>query len=131
MSDTNENIIVIPEGGIMEVSDGKYTFRELHQQRAIIFAALCNQNAPLAWKSKADEEGVPFEDGTFFVGIDLPEGPAIFSFDVDPYWDLFKVREFTQTPFQPRAIDANDHAHEDLNAVLAKVFNFGSSNQST
>lgn len=42
---------------IGEVSDGFHTFNSLYHQRAILFAALVNQNADQSWKTRRHEDG--------------------------------------------------------------------------
>jgi hypothetical protein len=37
-------------------------------------------------------------DGMFIVGIDTGEGQATYHYDVDPYWDLFHVKELERAP---------------------------------
>jgi hypothetical protein len=37
-------------------------------------------------------------DGMFIVGIDTPEGQATYHYDIDPYWDLFRVKEVELAP---------------------------------
>lgn len=80
-----------------EFSDGYHTFNELYHHRAVLFAMICNQNAPRAWKSKLHDTGDMF-DGMFIVGIETPEGQATYHYDVEPYWDMFRVRELERAP---------------------------------
>lgn len=40
-----------------EVSDGYHTFNQLYHQRAILFAAIVNQNKDIAWKSYKHSDG--------------------------------------------------------------------------
>lgn len=58
---------------------------------------ICNQNSHLAWKSKLHDTGDMF-DGMFIVGINTPEGQATYHYDVEPYWDMFRVRELERAP---------------------------------
>lgn len=37
-------------------------------------------------------------DGMFIVGIDTPEGQATYHYDIDPYWDMFHVKELELAP---------------------------------
>ena len=37
-------------------------------------------------------------DGMFIVGINTPEGPATYHYDVDPYWGMFRVKELETSP---------------------------------
>lgn len=97
MKDTN-NFIEIPEGGIGNVSDGYHTFNELYHHRAVLFSVICNVFSDKAWKSKKHHEGDMFE-GMFIVGIDTPEGQATYHYDIDPYWDMFNVKELDIAPW--------------------------------
>ena len=77
-----------------EVSDGYHTFNKLYHHRAVLFSVICNQHPELAWKSlRHDDEGQPMYDGMFIVGVETPAGQATYHYDVDPYWDLFRVKE--------------------------------------
>lgn len=82
-----------------EISDGYHTFNELYHHRAILFSVICNQNKELAWKSKKhhDENDEMFKD-MFIVGIETPEGQATYHYDIDPYWDIFHVKELERAP---------------------------------
>lgn len=37
-------------------------------------------------------------DGMFIVGIQTPEGQATYHYDVDPYWDIFHIKELESAP---------------------------------
>lgn len=37
-------------------------------------------------------------DGMFICGIDTPEGQATYHYDINPYWDMFKVKELPKAP---------------------------------
>ena len=50
-----------------------------------------------AWKSKLHDTGDMFE-GMFIVGIETPNGPATYHYDIEPYWDMFKVKELERAP---------------------------------
>ena len=93
----NKHVLEIPEAGIGEVSDGYHTFNELYHHRAILFSIICNNFPELAWKSKAHDTGDMF-DGMFIVGIETPEGQATYHYDIEPYWDLYKVKELDRAP---------------------------------
>jgi len=82
---------------IGELSDGYHTFNELYHHRAILFSVICNIHPHLAWKSKKHHEGDMY-DGMFIVGIETPEGPATYHYDIDPYWDMFHVKELATAP---------------------------------
>lgn len=87
----------VPESGIGDVSDGWHTFNELYHHRAVLFSVICNKFPDRAWKSKKHHEGDMFE-GMFIVGIDTPEGQATYHYDINPYWDMFKVKELDVAP---------------------------------
>ena len=87
----------IPESGIGDLSDGYHTFNELYHHRAILFSVICNSNPQIAWKSKLHDTGDMF-DGMFIVGIETPQGQATYHYDINPYWDIFKVKELPNAP---------------------------------
>ena len=80
-----------------EISDGYHTFNELYHHRAVLFATICNSNKELAWKSKLHDTGDMYE-GMFIVGIETPQGQATYHYDIEPYWDMFKVKELPKAP---------------------------------
>lgn len=81
------------------VSDGYHTFDELYHHRAILFSVICNLHPELAWKSKQhDDPNFPMYDGMFICGIQTPEGQATYHYDIDPYWDIFNVKELERAP---------------------------------
>lgn len=84
-------------GAMGEISDGYHTFNELYHHRAVLFAMICNQNAHLAWKSKLHDTGDMF-DSMFIVGIETPLGQATYHYDIEPYWDMFRVQELERAP---------------------------------
>ena len=85
--------------GIGELSDGYHTFNELYHHRAILFSVICNTYPELAWKSKQHHDPAqPMYDGMFIVGIQTPEGQATYHYDVEPYWDMFRIKELETTP---------------------------------
>lgn len=91
----NTKLILSEEYG--KVSDGYHTFDELYHHRAILFAVICNNNPELAWKSKLHDTGDMYE-GMFIVGIDTPKGQATYHYDIEPYWDIFNVKELDHAP---------------------------------
>lgn len=91
-SQAAENYVEVPSSGIGDLSDGYHTFNELYHHRAILFSVICNYMPDRAWKSKLHDTGDMF-DGMFIVGIETPEGQATYHYDIDPYWDIFKVPE--------------------------------------
>ena len=82
---------------IGDLSDGYHTFNELYNHRAILTAKLFNTYFHLAWKSKLHDDGTMYE-GMFIVGINTPNGMATYHYDIDPYWDMFKVKELKKAP---------------------------------
>lgn len=91
------DVVEIPKGGIGNLSDGYHTFNELYHHRAILFSVICNSMPDKAWKSKLHDTGDIF-DGMFIVGIETPEGQATYHYDIEPYWDMFKVKELEKAP---------------------------------
>ena len=91
------DVVEIPEGKIGNLSDGYHTFNELYHHRAILFSVICNSMPDKAWKSLLHDTGDMF-DGMFIVGIDTPEGQATYHYDIEPYWDMFKVRVLDKAP---------------------------------
>ena len=79
------------------ISDGYHTFNELYHHRAVLFAIICNAKKEIAWKSKLHDTGDMY-DGMFICGIDTPEGQATYHYDINPYWDMFKVKELPKAP---------------------------------
>ena len=91
------DVVEIPEGGMGNLSDGYHTFNELYHHRAILFSVICNAMPDKAWKSKLHDTGDMYE-GMFIVGIETPEGQATYHYDIEPYWDMFKVKELEKAP---------------------------------
>lgn len=78
---------------IGDVSDGFHTFNQLYHQRAILFAALVNQNKEISWKTRRHEDGeLCFGGGWFLVTIDTPKGAYGYHYE-DKYWDMFHCKE--------------------------------------
>lgn len=80
-----------------DTSDGYHTFNELYHHRAVLFSVICNEHHDIAWKSKKHHDGTMY-DGMFIVGVDTPEGQATYHYDIDPYWNLFRVKELELAP---------------------------------
>lgn len=80
-----------------DTSDGYHTFNELYHHRAILFSVICNERPEVTWKSKRHHDGTMY-DGMFIVGIETPEGQATYHYDIDPYWNLFRVKELELAP---------------------------------
>lgn len=89
--------ISIPDTGIGDLNDGYHTFNELYHHRAVLFSVICNSNKEMAWKSKLHEDGTMY-DGMFIVGINTPNGSATYHYNIDPYWDMYKVKEIEHAP---------------------------------
>ena len=85
------------DNNIGEFSDGYHTFNELYHHRAILFSVICAKFKNLAWKSKLHDTGDMY-DGMFIVGIETPAGSATYHYDIDPYWDMFDVKELERAP---------------------------------
>lgn len=82
---------------IGDFSDGYHTFNELYHHRAVLFSVICNMMPEKAWKSKLHNTGDMF-NGMFIVGIETEQGQATYHYDIDPYWDMFKVKELEKAP---------------------------------
>lgn len=91
------DVVEIPQSGISNLSDGYHTFNELYHHRAVLFSVICNACPEKAWKSKLHDTDDMF-DGMFIVGIETPQGQATYHYDIDPYWDMFKVKELERAP---------------------------------
>ncbi len=91
------DVVEIPEGGIGALSDGYHTFNELYHHRAVLFSVICNLLPDKAWKSMLHHTGDMY-DGMFIVGIETPLGPATYHYDIDPYWNMFHVKELKRAP---------------------------------
>lgn len=79
------------------ISDGYHTFDELYDHRAKLFSIVCFNYRDISWKSKKHADGTMY-DGMFIVGIDTPKGQATYHYDIDPYWDIFDVKELESAP---------------------------------
>lgn len=90
-------VTLLPETGIGDMSDGYHTFNELYHHRAILFSVICKMLPDKAWKAKKHHDGTMY-DGMFIVGIDTPEGQATYHYDLEPYWDVFHVKELEVAP---------------------------------
>ena len=88
--------IMIPAGGIGEVSDGYHTFNELYLHRNTLFAVLCNTYRSDAWKSMRHADGSMYDD-YFIAGIQTPAGMVTYHIEL-LHWDLFDVPELERAP---------------------------------
>lgn len=103
------------EGGVGELSDGYHTFNELYDQRLILSAALFNTYTDVAWKSRRHSDGgLCFGGGWFIVGIDTPNGPYTYHYELKD-WDLFKVPELEMG----KSFDG--HSCKDVDRLLSIV----------
>lgn len=78
-----------------EISDGYHTFNQLYHQRAILFAAIVNQNKDISWKSYKHSDGKYCFDSNgewFIVGVDTPEGSYTYHYSKE-YWNYFECKE--------------------------------------
>lgn len=91
------NVIELPDTGIGDLSDGYHTFNELYHHRAVLFSVICNLLKEKAWKSKLHDAGDMYE-GMFIAGIETPMGQATYHYDINPYWDIFNVKELERAP---------------------------------
>lgn len=96
-----------------DITDGSHTFGELYHHRAVLFAALCNSNRDLSWKSYFHSEG-DMIDGFFIVGVETPEGQFSYHYPLD-YWKMFKV------PILDLAPEWDGHRSDDVCRVLSLV----------
>ena len=87
----------VSENKVEDVSDGYHTFKELYHHRAVLFSVICNSLKDIAWKSKLHDDGTMY-DGMFIVGINTPNGQATYHYDIEPYWDMFHVKELIRAP---------------------------------
>lgn len=111
-------LIVTPETGIGDLSDGYHTFNELYHHRAVLFSVICNAFKSCAWKSKMHSDGTMY-DGMFIVGVDTPEGSATYHYDIEPYWNMFDVKELDKAP------EWDGHTPEDAINRIAKLKELG------
>ena len=83
-----------------DISDGYHTFGELYHHRAILFSIICNTYKEKAWKSKLHDDGTMFgeDDEMFIVGVETPEGQYTYHYHMEPYWDMFNVKELDYAP---------------------------------
>lgn len=81
-----------------DISDGYHTFGELYHHRAILFSVICNLLKEKAWKSKLHADGTMFDGDMFIVGIETPEGNYTYHYHMNPYWDMFDIKELDYAP---------------------------------
>ena len=102
-------------GDVGEISDGYHTFNQLYHQRAILFAAIVNQNKDVSWKSYKHSDGkYCFDsDGEWFVvGIDTPKGSYTYHYS-KKYWNYFDCIELE------RGKEWDGHTEDDVIRLLS------------
>lgn len=105
----------LSETDIENVSDGYHTFKSLYEQRKMLFATLVNLFPGTSWKSKRHSDGEPcFGGGWFIVGIDTPNGPYTYHYELDA-WDMFKCDELDV------AKEWDGHTDADVGRLLSLV----------
>ena len=109
----------INSDNIGEFSDGYHTFNELYHHRAILFTVICNQFKNLAWKSKLHSDDTMYDD-MFIVGINTPQGPATYHYNIEPYWDIFDIKEL------PKAPEWDGHTPDD---VIKRIYSLITTNE--
>lgn len=95
-----------------DISDGYHTFGDLYHHRAILFSVICNQNKARAWKSKLHDDGTMFDE-MFIVGIETSEGQYTYHYHIEPYWDMFNVKELDYAP------KYDGHKPEDITRLFS------------
>lgn len=80
-----------------ETSDGYHTFNELYHHRAVLFSVICRCFPERSWKSRKHHDGTMYP-GMFIVGIETDNGQATYHYDIEPYWDMFPLKELEQAP---------------------------------
>ena len=82
-----------------EVSDTHHTFGTLYLHRLHLFAALCNMNPSISFKTRKhfDEENDPMFNEDFMAGIKTPKGLVTYHFKLE-FWNLFKIQEIEKGP---------------------------------
>lgn len=99
------------------ISDGYHTFGELYTHRAILFATICSMFPNKAWKSKLHHDGTMY-DNMFIVGITTPNGQATYHYDINPFWNYFRVPELDVAP------EWDGHSPDDALNRIYHMVNF-------
>ena len=81
---------------VSDFMDEYHSFNDLYTQRMYLTALAFNSNPSISWKSKQHADGTMFED-YFIVGISTPQGMYTYHYKLE-HWDLFKVKELSQSP---------------------------------
>lgn len=111
---TNKDISNMKSVGLIntkDISDGYHTFGQLYHDRAVLFAIICNTYKDNAWKSKQHDDGTMFED-MFIVGVETPHGQYTYHYHIEPYWDMYDVKEIEHAP------KWDGHTHEDIERLF-------------
>ncbi len=96
-----------------DISDGYHTFGELYYHRAVLFSIICNTYKDKAWKSKLHSDGTMFDGDMFIVGVETPEGHYTYHYHINPYWDMFDVKELDFAP------EWDGHKPEDITRLFS------------
>lgn len=81
-----------PVADVSQLSDGYHTFAELYEHRHTLFAALMYAYAPLAFKTRRNQEGEEWP-GWFIAGLNTAMGQLSYHMP-DEWWDrLPDIRE--------------------------------------
>jgi hypothetical protein len=110
----NATLVEMRDKGISRkrISDGYHTFDELYYHRMMLFSVICNQNKDLAWKSKLHHDGTMFDEESFIVGIETPEGQYSYHYHLD-HWDMYQVKELDYAP------EYDGHKPSDITRLLS------------
>lgn len=114
---TNKDISNMKSVGLIntkDISDGYHTFGQLYHDRAVLFAVICNTYKGKAWKSKLHDDGTMFDD-MFIVGVETPQGQYTYHYHVEPYWDMYDVKEVEKAPVW------DGHTFEDINRLFGLI----------
>lgn len=100
-----------------DISDGYHTFGQLYHDRAVLFAVICNTYKDKAWKSKLHDDGTMFgEPGEMFiVGVETPQGQYTYHYHIEPYWDMYDVKEVEKAP------KWDGHTFEDVDRLFGLI----------
>lgn len=101
---------------IGDVSDGFHTFNQLYHQRAMLFAALVNQNRDISWKSRKHEDGKPcFGGGWFVVTIDTPAGPYGYHYlEKAKHWDGYTEKDVGRLMSLPDTAEEDGYTYYEI-----------------
>ncbi|MGK0575528.1 hypothetical protein [Macrococcus capreoli] len=114
---TNKDISNMKSVGLIntkDISDGYHTFGQLYHDRAVLFAVICNTYKDKAWKSKLHDDGTMFDD-MFIVGVETPQGQYTYHYHLEPYWDMYEVKEVEKAP------KWDGHTFEDINRLFGLI----------